>query len=419
MTQSIEWDWSESKSRDEPRSISAPHEVRIVTVRELEELQPHLEAWDRLVWESPQALATMLPAWTAAVFQHGLWPDWRWACCFAYEGERLVGVLPIIVTPHPVLGQRWPILRTDGKLTPSGDIALAPDCAGKAFGALLAEVRRELPNYCEIKLPAVRQNSPVLAALRNGMDRHVVRHGARQRFSRLDVTGRYDEYIANLGNIRKNLKRYGRKLKDRGNVTVELRKGADAKADFAPKFMALEASGWKGRCAGAILAHADSFAFYTALIENFAAQDRLEWHLIWVDAILVAARLILRCNASLTLLRYTFNEDFAECRAGTLLNEATFKDSFARPDVHELNPMSKAQAHSFWHMPDEEYVDIHLVRRAAVPMLFQLPCILLRAAYWNHVRPRVPEAVKQAYRMFRRRSGFKPQRAAEARADAS
>lgn len=418
MTQSIEWDWSECERRDDPRS-APPHEVRIVTVREFEGLQPHLEAWDRLVWESPQALATMLPAWTATVFQHGLWPDWRWACCFAYAGERLVGVLPIIVTPHPVLGPRWPILRTDGKLTPSGDIALAPDCAGQAFEALLGEVRRQLPNYCEIRLPAVRQNSPVLAAVQNGMDRHVVLQGARQSFSRLDVTGRYDEYVAKLGNIRKNLKRYGRKLKDRGNVTVELRKGADAKADFAPNFMALEASGWKGRYASAVLAHADSFAFYSTLIENFAAQDRLEWHLIWVDAILVAARLILRCNTSLTLLRYAFNEDFAECRPGTLLNDATFKDSFSRPDVHELNPMSKAQAHSFWHMPGEAYVDVHLVRRAALPMLFQLPWILLRAAYWNHVRPRVPDAVRQVYRMFRRRSGFKPRRAAEARRAAS
>ena len=414
MTQSIEWNWLESESSDDSDPAS-PQEVRIVTVRELEGLQPHWEAWDRLVWESPQALATMLPAWIAAVFEHGLWPDWRWACCFAYAGERLVGVMPIIVTPHPVLGQRWPILRTDGKLTPSGDIALAPDCAGEAFQALVAEARRQVPNHCEIRLPAVRRNSPVLAAVQDGMDRHIVRQGARHRFARLDVTGRYDEYVAKMGNIRKNLKRYGRKLKDRGNVTVELRKGADAQADFAPKFMALEASGWKGRCAGAILAHADSFDFYTSLIENFAAQDRLEWHLIWVDAILVAARLILRCNASLTLLRYAFNEDFAECRPGSLLNEATFKDSFSRPDVHELNPMSKAQAHAYWHMPDEDYVDIHLVRRAPVPMLFQLPGILLRAAYWNHIRPRVPDAVRQVYRMFRRRNGFKPRRAAEAR----
>lgn len=387
--------------------------VRIVTVRDLDSFQQHVKAWDRLAWESPQGLATMLPAWAEATFRHGLWPHWRWMCCFAYAGERLVGVLPIIVTPHSILGRRWPVLRTDGKLTPSGDIPLAPDYAAEAFKALLDEVRRQVPNYCGLDLKAVRQGSPVLIALQKGMDGHLVRYGARNSFSRLDVTGRYDEYAASLGNMRRNLKRYGRKLKDRGSVTIELRKGAEAKADFMPQFMALEASGWKGRYGGATLSHADSFAFYTALVENFAAQGRLEWHLIWVDVTLVAARIILRCNRSLTLLRYAFNEDFAECRVGTLLNEATFKDAFARLEIHELNPMSKAQAHAFWHMSDENYVDVHLVRRAAVPILCRWPWVLLRTAYWTHVRPWVPEAVKQVYRQFKRRGDRKPKRAAE------
>jgi hypothetical protein len=154
--------------------------VRIVTVHELDGLQPHLEAWDHLAWESPQALATMLPAWAEPVFRHGLRPHWRWTCCFAYAGERLVGVLPIIVTPHPVLGQRWPILRTNGKLTPSGDLPLAPDCASETLEALLAEVRRQVPNYCELNLPAVRRNSPVLTALQNGMEGNLVLYSAQQ-----------------------------------------------------------------------------------------------------------------------------------------------------------------------------------------------------------------------------------------------
>jgi hypothetical protein len=100
-------------------------------------------------------------------------------------------------------------------------------------------------------------------------------------------------------------------------------------------------------------------------------------------------------------------------RVGTLLNEATFKDAFARLEIHELNPMSKAQAHAFWHMSDENYVDVHLVRRAAVPILCRWPWVLLRTAYWTHVRPWVPEAVKQVYRQFKRRGDRKPKRAAE------
>jgi hypothetical protein len=209
------------------------------------------------------------------------------------------------------------------------------------------------------------------------------------------------------------VKRYRRKLEARGKVRVEKWKGGDARADFLPQFMALEAAGWKGRYGGAILNNPESLAFHTALVENFAAQERLEWDLIWVDDILVGAQIDLRCGDSLMLLKYTFNEDFAECRVGTLLTEATFRDAFARPELHELNPMSKAQADAFWHMPEEEYVDVHLVRRAAVPVLFHLPRVWLREAYWTHIRPRVPEAVRKLHRRFKRRNGRKPKRAAE------
>jgi hypothetical protein len=389
--------------------------VRTVTVRDLDGLQPHVEAWDRLAWESPQGLATMLPAWAEATFRHGLWPHWRWMCCFAYVGEQLVGVMPIVITPHPILGHRWPLLRTSGKLTTSGDIALAPDCAAEALKALLAEVTRQEPYHAGLDLRAVRQNSPVLWVLRNGAAQHLVRTSARHRFSILDVSGSFDSFIGNIKRMSSDLRRYRRKIEKRGEVRVEIVTGPHARADFFPQFLALEAAGWKGHCGGAILNNPDSLAFHTALVENFAAQDRLGWQLIWVDDILVGAQFALRCNRSLMLPKYTFNEDFAECRIGTLLTEATFRDAFARPELREVNPMSKAQAHAYWHMPEEEYVDVHLVRRAAMPMLFHLPRIWLRKAYWTYIRPRVPAAARELYRRFKRRGGRKPKRAAEIR----
>ncbi|EIM28965.1 hypothetical protein MicloDRAFT_00026130 [Microvirga lotononidis] len=388
--------------------------VRVVTVRHLDDLKPHTEAWDRLAWEAPQGLATMLPAWVKATFQHGLWPHWRWMCCFAYAGQRLVGVMPVVIMPHPILGHRRPLLRTYGKLTPSGDIALASDCATEAFAALLAEVVRQEPSHVGLDLQAVRKNSPVWSALQNGAARHIACTSARHGFSILDVSGSFDSFIGNLKKMASNLGRFHRKIKKRGKVRFEIVDGRHARADFLSQFAALEAAGWKGRCGGAILNNPDSFAFHAALVENFAAQGRLMWHRIWVDDTLVGAQIALRCNRSLMLPKYTFNEDFAECRVGTLLTEATIRDGFARPELDEINPMSKAQAHSYWHMPEEEYIDLHLVRRSAMPMLIHLPGIWLRKAYWTHIRSRVPESVRELYRRYRRRGGRKPRRAAEA-----
>jgi hypothetical protein len=89
------------------------------------------------------------------------------------------------------------------------------------------------------------------------------------------------------------------------------------------------------------------------------------------------------------------------------LRAETLKAAFSRPEIDEFNPMSDAQAHRRWHMPLDEYIDVHLIRRGVVPTLLQLPRVTARSAYQTHVRPRIPEAAKEVYRRVRRR-GARP-----------
>src|SRR5687767_14618329 len=127
-------------------------DVHAITVRDLDALQPHLEAWDRLAWESPQRLAALLPAWAEAGFRHGPGPDEHWLCTFAYEGNRLIGVLPLISGGHPVLGSGAPVLRTCDRHVLVEKVVLAPDRADIALQALIAEVRQQVPNHVGIDL---------------------------------------------------------------------------------------------------------------------------------------------------------------------------------------------------------------------------------------------------------------------------
>jgi hypothetical protein len=333
-------------------------------------------------------------------------------------GDQLVGVLPVIVTPHPSLGQFGPTLRTPADAhTPSGDVLLALDHAGSAFRALLGEVSRQVPHHLGLDLKAVRKSSPVWAALDDGLKGFAMHCGLVSLYSRLQVEGDCSTYFAGLGKMRRNLRIGRQRLESRGAVSVEMRTGSSAGADFLPEFLALEASGWKGRNCTAIANDSNITAFYTTLVRNLATQGQLEWHIVRVESRPVAAQIGVRCGASLMLPKYAFDEDFAECTPGHLLMEAVIQEAFARPELVELNPMSDSDAHRLWHMPREAYVDVHLVRRRVLAALFQRPRIGLRSMYQAYVRPWIPAAVKDARRKFKRRGDRKPRRAA--RKDAS
>jgi hypothetical protein len=385
--------------------------ISTVTVRNFDGLAPHLAAWDRLAWQAPQKIANLLPAWIDAFLRHRLGPQDHWLCIFAYAGDALVGAMPVVVTPHPVLGAKRPMLQAPfDSLTPSGDIVLAPEYAHAAFRALLEQLAREVPGHVGIDLKAVRSTSTLWKALEGNVDGYFVRRGLRNFFAFLDVTGNFQSHHATLGKTRSHLKRFRRKLESRGTVSVTL----DKSAAFLSEFVALEASGWKGRNHTSIADNPKVMDFYTTLVRNFVAQGRWEWLALRVDGRVVAAQMGVRCGSSLAVPKTAFDEDYAEGRPGTLSSEELLKSAFARPDIDEVNPMSDGPLHRLWHMNRDAYVDVHLVRRNVVGAMFQLPRVSLAAAYQTHVRPRIPDGVKKAYEQFRRRGDRKPRRAGAA-----
>lgn len=388
-------------------------EIRAVTVRDVDALIPHTEAWHRLAWDAPQRLGPLLPAWADAGFRHGPEPGEHWLCIFAYEGDRLIGVLPLISGAHPLLGFGHPVLRTCDRHVLIEKILLAPDRSRIALAVLLAEVRRQVPNHLGIDLIGLRQGSPVLEALKLGIEGYRVHKGFRAMNSFLDVRGDFDAYLSTLGHMRKNLRRYRRKLESRGSVSIEIKRGRQADEGFLDEFLRLEASGWKGRGGTAILQNDNSRAYHKTLVKNLAAWGCLEWYAMRVNGRLVAARLVVRCGSALILPKIAFDEDYADCRPGMLLTAELLRDAFARPEIEEVNPMSSTEAHRFWHMPQDEYTTMHLVREGTIPVTFQLTRVKLRSIYRKHVRPRIPEAAKEIQRRFSRWGNLKPRRASD------
>jgi len=381
--------------------------LRTVTVRDVKAFEEHYDRWHSLACDGPQKSPTLLPGWVSAYLRHCLKPDERWLCSFAYAGNRLVGVLPVIISPHPILGRHGPLLRTpfDGH-TPSGDIPLAPDLAQPALEALLAEVAREVPGHLGLDMRAVRRISPVWLALQNRPKGYFLRRGLVFPYSLLDVRGNFDSYLSGLGRMRRTMKIGREKLEKLGTVSVEMRRGSEAGEDFLPEFLRLEASGWKGRMGTAILNDPKLVAFYTDWVRDFAAKGHLEWHVVRLDGRVIAAQMGICLGPALVLPKYAYDEDFAEFTPGHLLLGEVIKEAFARSELAEVNPMSDSNQHRLFRMSSDEYTDVHLVRRGVLPILFQLSGIVLRALYRDHVKPRLSARMKEALRKLKDRGNL-------------
>ena len=375
--------------------------MHVVTVRDPEALNLHWSSWDELAKNGPPGGQSLQPAWVAAHLRHILNEKERWFCCFAYEGDHLVGVLPVIVSPHRLLGSAWPLLHTpfDGH-TPTGNVLLDPNHARSAFMALLAETKRHAPRHLGLDIGGVRQGSPLWEVLQGKTDCYFGSWGKVRMYGFLNVQGDFDAYLASLNKSqRRELRSDRKKLESLGPVSVE-RKTGDA---FLGEFLALEASGWKGRAGTAILNDPKRVAFYTTMARNYAEQGDLEWHVLRVGEQVAAVQMGIRCGASLNSPKIAFDENFASARPGFVLVVEMIKNLFSRQDINEYNPMSNSPQNRLLRMVPYEYVDVHLVRRSIASTAFHLPRILTRSLYENHVVPRIPESLKEAYRNFRRR----------------
>ena len=86
--------------------------ITIETIRRMDELNRFADQWDCLAFDAPQCKAALSYSWVVSFLEHCLNPGEQWVCLVALARERLVGVLPLVVTPHRVFGLRHPRLST-------------------------------------------------------------------------------------------------------------------------------------------------------------------------------------------------------------------------------------------------------------------------------------------------------------------
>lgn len=214
--------------------------------------------------------------------------DWLriWIECFlpkaplkiiaVYEGDRLIGALPLCRTTFKVLRIfRRPCLHSviRNSSTPSGLIVRLPD-APRVCAAIQEHLKREEQNFLII-LEQVPGDFGSLSSLKDGFDRgltkaHVV---PMEESYYLDIEGDFNSYYKSLGkSFRKNMRQKGTALEAKGGARCEVSYSFDPGA--FQRFLDMEDTGWKHEHGVLIKASADRVAFFRCLAETLSPKGQ-------------------------------------------------------------------------------------------------------------------------------------------------
>jgi hypothetical protein len=201
-----------------------------------------------------------------------------------------------------------------------------------------------------IELDQVCESSPTIQAVRAGVPGTLTLIEASTPVSFLPIQGSYDDYCARLSaNVRKNLRRCRNRHSRLAGSACQFIDGPDAWREL-DRFVALEASGWKGRENTAIGSSSGTLAYYRSLTRKLAARGWLEFGFLHAEGRTVAGQMNVRFSRVLFGLRMAYDEDFEELSPGSLLFERSLQRAFDSGQVDELNTGSDHAWQRNWQM---------------------------------------------------------------------
>ena len=385
-------------------SISNGEKIRIEAVRDFDSLNQYATQWNRLAELAPQRNPMLSHAWISSFFEHRLKPDESWKCFFAYDGERLVGVLPVVIKSVRVFGVKKSILKTPGDLHTSGvDFVLPAGREREVLGSILSELEREFPDWYCLRLNDLPDTSNTPAAVaENSYGRYIIREYERQGcYFPMDKS--YQKLHSGLGkDLRKKLKSRSRKLNERFRVEYNIARGSEVSDEYLAQFMELEAAGKKG-FGGAIKLDQSLVSFYERLVSRLSMLGCVEWYELKADGKPISLSLGIRFGGNLIIFKSCYDEDFSQYAPGNLLIEYIYKHNYSSGDTDEINYLTDLPHHRHWNMDVRNYYNIYIYPRRFLPLVTEaLPKRIRQRASENRIIKRLYVGLRS---LLRRVSG--------------
>ena len=306
--------------------------------------------WRELSEHACEPNGYYLPGWELAVnaFAHSRTGA---SALAAWNGDRLIGLMPVVSMWHaykiplPALVSAQPY----GTLcTPPLDRTMALEAAAQ----LLREARDAGAHAL------ILRDMPLDGAVMNVFGDVLRRDRMRPRVLQsnlracLDATRDAEELLREALSAKKlkELRRQRHRLAEHGEVQFEVARSPDQVAAAVEKFLALEASGWKGARGTALVQNEGDASFVRHATVALAATGQCEIVTLRAGKLPVAAGIVLRHQDRAFFFKIGVDERFAKFSPGVQLTldltrhlcadpAIASADSTAGPDHPMINPI--------------------------------------------------------------------------------
>ncbi len=375
-----------------PWRFQPPAALRIVDVRSAADLSSHAAAWAELLLQSPAASPMLSYPHVSAFFETQVEPPESWLCLFAYEGDTLVGVLPLIAA-RAVGALGFSLLYL--KVPYDALHTSAVDCLTlegreeilEVFVDYLSRIPRAWPL---IRIREVPENSPSMVHLSRGTGRlqAVKKVSASENY--IPVPADYAAYHAGLSsNFRRQLKRGGKKLEELPEIAFLCREASRPQAENMRRFEEVEDAGWKGESGSSVKATAGVSRLFALAAERFHEHGWMEWNFLESAGKTVGAHYAVRIKRTVFLLKIAYDEAHSACSPGNLLIEKTIQNAVSAGDVDEINCVADCAWHRNWDMRNRLLYDLVILPK--IPVLSALAGKIL-----NSENPRIRALIHRA-----------------------
>jgi hypothetical protein len=338
-----------------------PAKIRLVDVRNFDELEKHADAWQNLFIQTTAQSPVLAYPWVSAFFKHKTSINERWLCLFAYESGQLVGVLPLIASysyrlplvspllfklPYDVLHTR----STDGLTLPGREDILS------VFFDYLAAIPSAYP---VLSFKYLQENSPTVLYFSRGKNKMTVVKqlvGYEDLMPLPDSAAKYNESFSQ--NFRKYFKSNTKKLNEFGEAKFIIDDKSSSPSENTNKFLNVEDKNWKGRRSSSLKSNPSDSALFTDAAEKFDKYGMMQFNFLEINGKVIAAQYAIRSNRTLYLPKIGCDEDYLSCSPGNLLLYRVIESACDSGNFDDLNLMSDSAWHARWNVKPRPFYNL-------------------------------------------------------------